>query len=258
MPALLIDIGNTNMKFGLADEHGLTGSFTLPTAPLPTADSLGLTLLSALSFHGCPPSAMEAAVVSSVVPPVNPILDQACRLYLGLRPRFVPSDVPVPLKNRYGRPHEVGADRLVTAYAGRLAATTPAVIVVDFGTATNFDCVRDDAFVGGLICPGLLSSLHGLVSHTAKLPHVALTPPAGGELSIGTSTADCINQGFVFGFAAMIEGVTARLSAHLGGQVQVLATGGFAENLAPICPAIRDTRPQLLLEGLRRLWLGQR
>jgi len=170
----------------------------------------------------------------------------------------VPHDVPLPLENRYGRPHEVGADRLVTAYAGRLASRAPAVIVVDFGTATNFDCVVDNAFVGGLICPGLLSSLHGLVSHTAKLPHVALHPPKDGRLGIGTSTSECINQGFVFGFAAMVEGVTARLTDHLGGQVHVLATGGFADTLAPICPAISDTRPQLLLEGLRQLWLDNR
>lgn len=258
MFALLIDIGNTNMKFGLADANGLTGSFTLPTHPQPTADSLGLTLRAALTFHGCTSSDMETAVISSVVPPLNPIVDEACRLYLGTHPRFVPRDVPVPLENRYGRPHEVGADRLVTAYAGRLSCDTPAVIVVDFGTATNFDCVVDNAFVGGLICPGMLSSLSGLVSHTAKLPHIALRPPQNGRLGIGTSTSECINQGFVFGFAAMVEGVTARLTAHLGGNAHVLATGGFADTLAPICPAIGDTRPQLLLEGLRHLWLGNR
>jgi len=254
MPTLLVDIGNTNIKFGLAERHGLTGSFTLPTDRSATADSLGLMLVSALSFQGCPVSDVQTAVVSSVVPPMSQILDQACRRYLGVRPRFVPADVPIPLKNRYARPHEVGADRLVTAYAGRLLATAPSVIVVDFGTATNFDCVQGDAFLGGLICPGLATSLHGLVSKTAKLPHVALDP-GDGFLSIGRSTSDCINQGFVFGFAAMVEGVTARLRAHLGGEVAVLATGGFAEKLAPICPVIRDVRPELLLEGLRQLWL---
>lgn len=256
MPALLVDIGNTNIKFGLAERSGLTGSFTLPTDRTATPDSLGLTLLTALSFHGCPASAVETAVVSSVVPAVSQILVQACHRYLGVRPRFVPDEVPVPLKNLYSRPHEVGADRLVTAYAGRRLVTAASVIVVDFGTATTFDCVTDDAFLGGLICPGLLSSLRGLVSNTAKLPHVALDP-GDGALSIGASTADCINQGFVFGFAGMVEGVTARLRAHLGGEVQVLATGGFAEKLAPVCPVIRDVRPELLLEGLRGLWLGQ-
>ena len=129
--------------------------------------------------------------------------------------------------------------------------------MVDFGTATNFDCVQDDAFLGGLICPGMMTSLSGLVSKTAKLPHVALDP-GDGALSIGRSTTDCINQGFVFGFADMVAGVTARLKAHLGGEVHVLATGGFAEKLAPICPVIRDVRPELLLEGLRQLWLAAR
>ncbi len=256
MPALLIDVGNTNIKFGLAERHGLTASFVLPTDRAATPDSLGLTLLSALSFRGCPPAAVETALASSVVPPLTPILAQACRRYLGVRLLSVPDDLPVPLKNLYSRPHEVGADRLVTAFAGRQTATAPSVVVVDFGTATTFDCVREDAFLGGLICPGLLSSLRALSSQTAKLPHVALDP-GDGALSIGKSTADCINQGFIFGFAGLVEGVIARLRAHLGGEVQVLATGGFAEKLAPVCPVIRDVRPELLLEGLRRLWPGQ-
>jgi len=258
MPALLIDVGNTNTKFGLAERQGLGVSFALPTDRNATPDSLGLAIATALSFHGCRPADVAVAVASSVVPPLNPVLSRAVSRYLGAQVRFVPTDVPVPLKNLYGRPHEVGADRLVTAYAGRRAATAPSVIVVDFGTAINFDCVRDDAFLGGLICPGLATSLFGLVSKTAKLPHVALEPPADGALSIGRSTSECINQGFVFGFADMVQGVTARLKAHLGGEVQVLATGGFAEKLAPICPVIRDVRPELLLEGLRQLWLGLR
>ncbi|EKO39186.1 MAG: pantothenate kinase, type III [Solidesulfovibrio magneticus str. Maddingley MBC34] len=255
MPALLVDIGNTNIKFGLAETGGLLSSFALPTDRSATPDSLGLALASALPFHGCRPADIEAAVASSVVPPLNPIIEHAISRYLGVRLRFVPTDIPIPLKNLYGRPHEVGADRLVTAFAGRRAVGAASVIVVDFGTATNFDCVQDDAFLGGLICPGLMTSLSGLVSKTAKLPHVALDP-GDGALSIGRSTTDCINQGFVFGFADMVTGVTARLKAHLGGDVHVLATGGFAEKLAPICPVIRDVRPELLLEGLRQLWLA--
>ena len=254
MPALLIDVGNTNIKFGLAERQGLGVSFALPTDPAATPDSLGLAIATALSFHGCRPADVETAIVASVVPQLKPILEKAVSRYLGVRLRVVPDDVPVPLKNLYGRPHEVGADRLVTAYAGRLAASTPSVIVIDFGTATNFDCVTDNAFLGGLICPGLMTSLSGLVRHTAKLPHVALDP-GDGALSIGRSTSECLNQGFVFGFADMVQGVTTRLRAHLGGEVQVLATGGFAEKLAPICPVLRDVRPELLLEGLRQLWL---
>lgn len=256
MPALLIDIGNTNIKFGLAERTGLGPSFVLPTDRSATPDSLGLAMVTALGFHGAKPADIEAAVASSVVPPLSPVLSAAVSRYLGVRLRFANVDIPVPLKNLYGRPHEVGADRLVTSYAGRLAVDAPSVVVIDFGTATNFDCVRDDAFLGGLICPGMMTSLSGLVAKTAKLPHVALEPPADGALSIGRSTTECISQGFVFGFADMVQGVTSRLIAHLGGEVRVLATGGIAEKLAPICPVLRDVRPQLLLEGLRRLWLG--
>ncbi|WP_428561961.1 MAG: type III pantothenate kinase [Solidesulfovibrio sp. DCME] len=257
MPALLIDVGNTNSKFGLAERTGLGPSFALPTDRAATPDSLGLAIVSALSFHGVKPADIEAAIASSVVPPLSPVLSAAVSRYLGVRLRFVPTDIPVPLKNLYGRPHEVGADRLVTSFAGRMLVDAESLVVIDFGTATNFDCVRGDAFLGGLICPGMLTSLSGLVAKTAKLPHVALDPPSDGALSIGRSTGECINQGFVFGFADMVQGVTSRLIAHLGGEVRVLATGGFAEKLAPICPALRDVRPDLLLEGLRRLWLGQ-
>jgi len=253
MPAgsllLLVDAGNTTIKIGLADDGGLFASYVLPTDKTATPDSLGLSLSSLAAHAEIAPTAISSAIISSVVPPMDPILTQACQRYFNVTPRFVPRDVPVPLENRYARPHEVGADRLVTAFAGRRMADAPVVIVVDFGTATTFDCVKGNAFLGGLICPGLFSSLRALSMDTAKLPHIALDVGHGG-LSIGTSTTECISQGFLHGFAAMVEGVGALLVRHLGDPAAILATGGFAARLAPLCPSFTQVRPDLLLEGL--------
>jgi len=247
--SLLMDAGNTNIKIGVADADGLFASYVLPTDKTATPDSLGLSLSSLANHAGIAPTAVASVTVSSVVPPMDPILTQACERYFNASPRFVPRDVPVPLENRYARPHEVGADRLVTAFAGRMAAETPVVIVVDFGTATTFDCVKGNAFLGGLICPGLFSSLRALSLDTAKLPHIALDAGHGG-LSIGQSTAECLSQGFLHGFAAMVEGVGALLIKHLGEPATILATGGFAAKLAPLCPCFSRVRPDLLLDGL--------
>jgi type III pantothenate kinase len=253
MPAgpvrLLVDAGNTTIKIGLADDTGLFASYVLPTDKTATPDSLGLSLSGLAAHAGIAPTAVASVTISSVVPPVDPILTQACQRFFNARPRFVPRDVPVPLENRYARPHEVGADRLVTAFAGRRTADTPVVVVVDFGTATTFDCVKGNAFLGGLICPGLFSSLRALSLDTAKLPHIALDVGHTG-LSIGQSTAECISQGFLHGFAAMVEGVGTLLVRHLGEPATILATGGFAARLAPLCPSFHQVRPDLLLEGL--------
>ncbi len=251
---LLIDAGNTNIKCGLADDAGITASYVLPTDKAATSDSLGLALAACAAHAGIDPDDVRAVTVSSVVPPLNPRISEACERYFGRPARFAGADIPVPLENRYARPHEVGKDRLVTSFAARRLRDAPALIAVDFGTATTFDCVKDNAFLGGLICPGLLSSLRALSLDTAKLPHIALEPGSGG-LSIGQSTAECINQGFLYGFADMVEGVAARLIRHMGPETEVIATGGFAVKLAPLCPSFKEVRPDLLLEGLRLLSL---
>lgn len=249
---LLADLGNTTSKFGLADGAGIAGSFVLPTDRLATPDSLGLCLVAAAAHLKAAPDEIDDVVVSSVTPPLDPVLTRACQRYFGLTPRFTPRDLPIPLENRYARPFEVGADRLVTSFAARALYPDPVLVAVDFGTATTFDCVRDNAFLGGLICPGLSTSLSALAAHTSKLPHIALSVD-GLALDIGTSTAECINQGFVHGFAAMVEGVAAKLRDHLGGRIRLVGTGGFAERLAPLCPSLSDVRPELLLHGLWRL-----
>jgi type III pantothenate kinase len=254
-PALLFDIGNTTLKIGMADEKGIRSSYSLPSTSTETADSLGLKLLEICRHANLAPSGLECCLACSVVPSFDPVLATACQRYLGLPLRFTPRDLPIPLENRYQRPQEVGADRLATAFAGRALYSAPTVIVVDFGTATTFDCVQDNAYLGGLICPGLLSSASALSTRTAKLPQVSLELDSP-ELSVGRSTSHSLNQGLIFGFAAMAEGLIQRLKKTLqrpGEAFFVVGTGGLANAVAQASDCFDAIRPDLLLEGLRRL-----
>lgn len=255
--ALLFDIGNTSTKIGLGRASGPMLSYVLPSHERHTADELGLTLLNILSHAGLLPGDLEAALASSVVPGLGQLLRQACRRFLDLDLLFAPEDLPIPLENRYALPHEVGADRLVGAYAARrLFPTAPSIISVDFGTATTFDCVAGNAYLGGLICPGVMSSVSALALGTAKLPRISLEVEEGRPAP-GRSTSVSLNHGFVFGFAAMAEGLTARLAQDMPGPVTVVGTGGFASALSRVTDCFQAVLPDLLLEGLRLLYAAQ-
>ncbi len=258
---LLFDIGNTTITMGLArEELEAIEVFNLPTRSGETGDSLGLALLGLCGNAGIPANEVEACVACSVAPFVDPLLRHACRRFFGVEVCFVPENLPVPLENRYERSFEVGADRLVTAFAARALCDTAAVIVIDFGTATTFECVLDNAYLGGLICPGVLSSASALATRTAKLPQIRLELEST-EMRIGQNTSTSLNQGLIFGFASMTEGLCARLRTMLAdmgatGSVPVVATGGFAPVIAQVCGCFDHLRPDLLLEGLRCLWKG--
>lgn len=246
--ALLFDVGNTNIKLCLADAKGMGRSYTLPSSNRETADSLGLAVSTICVREGVQPDTVDRWVLSSVVPPLNSLLSAACARFFSCPALFVPGDIPLPLENRYARPQEVGADRLLGGFAARTLFDDPELIVVDFGTATTFDCVRDNAYLGGLICPGVLSSVTALGTQTAKLPHISLEFD-GDELDIGTSTRQSLNHGVLFGFAAMLEGLTARLKKRLP-RARIIATGGFAPQMAALTSCIDNLAPDLLMQGL--------
>lgn len=253
MPVLFFDIGNTNTKIGIGWGAGSITSYTLPTTARGTADSLGLCLLDILRHMNLTPRDVSAALASSVVPHMGHMTRQACSRFLETELLFAPEDVPIPLENRYSRPHEVGADRLVGAYAARrLFPDAPSIISVDFGTATTFDCVEENAYLGGLICPGVLTSVSALASGTAKLPSISLEVEDNSPAP-GRSTSTSLNHGFVFGFASMAEGLTARLAKNMKGPALVVGTGGFARALSKVTDCFDAVYPDLLLEGLRFL-----
>ena len=254
---LLFDVGNTSVKIGLANARHVLASYTLHTATAQTADDFGLTLCSLLGHAGVDGGRLKACVASSVVPDFDPILREAVARYVGCPLLRVGKELPVPLENHYEHPNEVGADRLVGAYAARrLYPETPSLLVADFGTALTIDCVHDDAYLGGLIFPGPRTALDALAAKAAKLPRVDLDV-RGEEPTPGRDTATSIRHGLVFGFACLVEGLTLRLKRQMSGPAKILGTGGFAEAMARVSPVFDMVLPTLLLEGLRRLYYEQ-
>lgn len=251
---LLADIGNTCIKIVFARPDALEATYCLPTRTQHTADSLGLSLMQLLSLRRLEPGDIAACLVCSVVPDVSTLLHEALHRYLNKKPLTFPGDFDIDLINGYDQPQEVGADRLLAAFAARkLFPDAASLISVDFGTATTFDCVTGNTYLGGLICPGLFSSRNALAANTAKLPRISLEMTES-EVRIGRNTITSMNHGFLFGFAAMTEGLCERLKQQLPGPVFVIGTGGAAHDLSRICRAFDTVRPDLILEGLRLLW----
>lgn len=253
---LVCDIGNTAMKLGIANQDGLGACYTLPTREDVTADGLGLQLLTLLSHAGGAGRHWEACVVASVCPTVNGPLRGAVARYLGCPCLFVPEDLPVPLANHYARPEQVGADRLVGAWAARQRCPdVPGLLVVDFGTAVTFDCVAAEAYLGGLIFPGPRIALAALAGHTAKLPEVGLDAPLL-ELRPAQDTATSLTQGILHGYAVLVEGLVGRLRQRLPQPCQVVGTGGFCRTVCRCTDIFDEVLPELLLEGLVGLYYG--
>ncbi|WP_027370481.1 type III pantothenate kinase [Desulfovermiculus halophilus] len=246
---LLLDVGNTNTKLGVSKGHVILNSFVLPTHARDTADTFGLRVMQIFDHLRISPRQVQAWVVSSVVPEHNTMIRKAGEKYSTCPVLFVPDDLPLPLHNRYANPQEVGADRLVTAFAARRLLSTSGLIVIDFGTATTVECIQGHDYLGGLICPGVFSSLGALAGHTAKLPRISLEHSSSG-LEIGRSTAESMNQGFLYGFASMIQGLCQQLRGFLTPEVTVVATGGFAGAITPLCSCLDTVREDLLLQGL--------
>ena len=246
---LLTDIGNTSIKFGLADDEKIFFSFSLPTRSQYSVDSLGLSLIQMLNIAKV--EHINFSMLCSVVPELSTIFRDACSRYLGVKTAIFPVDFTIEMKNKYKNEHEVGADRLMAAYAARMLYPDMAgIISIDYGTATTFDCVAYNDYLGGLICPGVFSAHNALASGTAKLPHISLELEENTPL-IGQNTITSMSHGFVFGFVAMTEGLCKRLAEQLPRPLCIIATGGFAKDIARLSNSIEHIYPDLILEGLR-------
>ncbi len=250
---ILVDVGNTTMKIGVS-LAGELASYSLQSDARQTSDSLGLNLLALLRHAGAEGASFEACLICSVVPSLDTILREAVGRYVGCPVLFTPADMPVPLENRYLCAEQVGADRLLAAWAARmLRPGASSLIVIDFGTAVTFDCVQDSAYLGGLIFPGPQTALNALAGATAKLPGVSLDCDADGPAP-GRDTATSIRHGIYFGFASMVDGLVARLRATLSEPCAVIATGGFARPLQRATASLQEVHGDLLLRGLQLLY----
>ncbi len=245
---LTIDIGNTNITFGLYEGEKLGSSWRIRTIHEKMPDEYGILLDQLFRHRGYRPEKVTGVALASVVPPLTPIFQQACQDYLEQTPFVVDAGVRTGVRVRYDNPREVGADRVVDAAAVRALYGVPAC-VVDFGTATTFDAVSAEGdYLGGAIAPGIGIAARALFERTAKLPRVELTRPPS---VIGRNTPHSIQSGLLFGYVGLVEGMVARFKAELGPGTRVVATGGLAELIARETDVIDVVDLWLTLHGLR-------
>jgi len=182
---------------------------------------------------------------------VQQTLEWMCEAYFGRHPFTVLPGVNVAIPLMVDRPTEVGADRVCNVVAGMALYGKP-LIVVDFGTATNFDVVNARGeFVGGAIAPGLVLATEALISKAARLYRVELVRP---KEAIGRNTVTNIQSGVVYGYAGLVDGLVDRMRRELDGDVKVVATGGLAEQMRDVAKSIQEVNANLRLEGLRMIW----
>ncbi len=247
---LTLDVGNTEITAGLFRGDALTGHWRLTTNPDRTPDEWGAALGVFLDHAGHSPNEVRATVVASVAPAVTQSLTEAVRSLTGGEVRVIDATSPLPITLDVDEPRSVGADRIINTLAAveRYHADT---IVVDFGTATTFDCITADGrFIGGVIMPGLRTSADQLTRRAAKLPATELQPPTR---VIGRRTEECIQAGVLLGTADAVDGIVRRILKEwpTGRVPRVVATGGLARTVAPLTQTIETVDPDLTLHGLR-------
>jgi type III pantothenate kinase len=245
---LAMDVGNTNIVFGVFDGESLKGNYRFSTSLDRTADEYGQIMLSFLNHSGIQAEDITDTIISSVVPPLNDTLNMMVRKYFKCHPILVDPGIKMGINIKYENPREVGADRIVNAVAAVALYGKP-VIVVDFGTATTFCAISDKGeYLGGAIAPGVQISLEALFHTAAKLSWVELKKP---KRVIGKNTIESMQSGIYYGYVGLVDGMVRRFIAELGGNPRVIATGGLAELIAPESSTIQEVCPLLTLEGLR-------
>ncbi len=247
---LAIDVGNTHAVFGVWHEGRWAAQWRHATDPETTEDQLGAWLRTMFDMAGLPWT-VARVVCACVVPPMVEPIRLLTKRWLGIETTFLRDGASVGLTVAYTPPTSVGADRLANAL-GALERYRPPLIVVDFGTGTNFDAVdRDGRYVGGAIMPGILVGSEALFRRAAKLPHVEGLALAAPARAIGGSTVESLQSGIVLGYAAAIDGLAMRMEGELGGDCRVLATGGLGAMFLDLCERIDSFEPTLTLDGLR-------
>jgi type III pantothenate kinase len=249
MPMLLaIDIGNTNLVFALCDQNKTHVQWRIRTDIHRTSDEYAVWLFTLMERSGFAADAVKAAIISSVVPDANFGVKTFVRQYLKCDPQVITSgqiDVGMPIL--LDNPKELGADRLINAFAAWQTWSQP-LIVIDFGTATTFDVVSGRGeYLGGAIAPGINLSLEALQRAAAKLHGVAIVHP---EAVIGKNTTAAMQSGIFYGYAGLIEGIVGRIKAERGESMKVIATGGLAPLYAEATPMIDVVDDDLTIRGL--------
>ena len=252
---LAVDIGNTNIVFGLFDGDELKTHWRIRTEQNRTTDEYWVLVNEFLRLNEIGPASIHNIVISCVVPPLIPVFEELSRKYLENDPLVVGPGIKTGIPILYNNPAEVGADRIVNAIAGFEKYGGP-LIIVDFGTATTFDAVSEKGeYLGGAIFPGLEISLEALYKSTAKLSSVDIVLP---EHVIGKSTKESIQSGTVYGFVGVIDNIVSKMQSEIGQPAQVIGTGGVLPVIEKQVQSIQTVDPFLTLEGLRILYQRNR
>lgn len=245
---LAVDIGNSNIKFGTYHDGGWSRRFRISAVRTKTPDEYGLTFSSLLAQAGFTFSAIDDAVVSSVVPPLTDGISEMIEQEMGKRPLVVGPDIRTGVRIRTDNPHEVGSDIVVNAVAAH-ERCRERCIVVAFGTAITFSAIGADGdLLGVAIAPGLRPAAESLVRNTAQLRLVEYTPP---PQVLGKNTIHALQSGLIYGFVGLVEGIVGRIRTELGGQPAILSTGDQARALLPLTKSLGAFEPWLTLDGLR-------
>jgi type III pantothenate kinase len=247
---IVFDVGNTETTIGVFDGEVLRAHWRITTGVVRTADEYGVLITELVRSENIAATSLDGASVGSVVPGVTGPLAEACERWLEAPVTVIDGRSKLPITLDVEEPLTVGADRIVnTLAASRMYRSD--CIVVDLGTATTFDCITaDGVFLGGVIAPGVTTSADTLVRRTSKLPATELVPPAR---TIGRRTEECIRAGVMLGAADSIDGLVRRIKREWPTPVtvKVVATGGLADVLVPLCTEIEMVEPHLTLHGLR-------
>jgi type III pantothenate kinase len=248
---LAFDVGNTTIAIGLFRGRKLVKSWKIRTDSDKTSDEYGAMLLNLMQVAGLAPGKVTGAIVSSVVPPLTPVVEELCRTYFATEANVVGPGLKTGMPILYENPSEVGADRITAAVAAFEKYGGP-VIVLDFGTATTFDAVSAKGeYLGGAIAPGVRISAEALYLKTAKLPRIEIRKP---KKAIGRTTVASMQSGLYFGYIGLVSRTIAEIRKELGPNARVISTGGFGGQVAAEVPEIEAHEPDLVLEGLRIIY----
>lgn len=251
---LVIDVGNTEMVFGIFEGEELRGSFRLKTDPVRTADEIGLLACQYFQRFGLEPTQMEDVVIASVVPPVMHTLTNAILKYFERKPLIIDEDIDPGLPYGVQSDERLGADRSVAGIAAIKKYGAP-IIVLDFGTATTLDAVsREGSYLGGCITAGVRLTTEALFQKTASLPNVEMAMPS---TVLGSTAVGQIQAGAIMGYVGSMEYLIHRAKKEMGYQpdeIKVVATGGLAHMVAENSHIIDVVDPALILDGLRILY----
>ncbi len=248
---LAFDVGNTTIAVGLFRGKKLVKSWKVKTDSDKTDDEYGAILLNLIQVAGLQAKTISGAIISSVVPPLTPVIEDVCREYFGTTASVVGPGLKTGMPILYENPLEVGADRISASVAAFEKYGGPA-IVVDFGTATTFDAVSvKGEYLGGAIAPGIQIAAEALYLKTARLPRIEIRKP---KRAIGRTTVSSMQSGLYFGYIGLVTNTIEEVRKELGKNARVIATGGFGSQITAELPAIEAYEPDLVLEGLRIIY----